>query len=113
MTAANSPSIIKAELLATQKKFLSREIGGNLVDLLKEKFPCKYTRALLLYEMPDQSGEVYWFLVDRDTVAIIEVPWVGGEGDIEIHLMAAKDYEASLSKNVRIRFSLAQELIGG
>lgn len=102
---------IVEELEKKRNKLHSGEIHFLLPFILKEKFPLKYNDGYLLHMMPDQGGEVFWVLMDKNTVAIIEIPWPSLKAEPEVCIVETGEYEKFLSSESKAMLFTAQSLI--
>lgn len=102
---------IKEELMRTSSKIYAGDIHPLLPQTLEQHFPRSHKKAFLLHMMPDQGGEVFWILVNKDTVAVIELPWHFLNTDPDISTMHIDEYRSILSGASRRRLSIAQNLM--
>lgn len=57
--------------MESREALASGKIGPILTGILEKNFPEAFNQGL--HYMPDQAGEIYWILINKNTVAIIEI----------------------------------------
>lgn len=99
---------IEAEL-ASRRPSLWQAQDSVLLEALRGQRPA-LTDALLLYWIPEQCEDIYEVLVDRETVAIVEIDRES-QAVTSFELRPAAEYVRRLSPSHKRQFFVAQEMV--
>lgn len=103
---------LKTELLESAKSLFAGKGNASLLHVLRQVRP-DIEFAFVFNWIPEQGEDIYWLLVNREAILIVEVPRPGLENSapivqtLDVHTFRRR----KLSAEVQRRFGAALELV--
>ena len=100
----------REQLICSHKSLYEDEDKKRILSALNTNYPSMKT-AYMLDWIPEQGEDIYKILIDSDVVVIVEIDRLDKSSKPFIEDVSIKQYQQKLSKNARIKLSVALDLV--